>query len=375
MKTIGYAIVGTGYFGAELGRIISKEEGTRIVAVLDPENGEAIAKELSCEAETDLDTLCARPDVDAVLVATPNYLHKEPVLAAARHQKHVFCEKPIALHYADCEEMVRTAEQNHVIFMAGHVMNFFSGVRTAKRMIQEGRIGQVLYCHAARNGWEPPQPSISWKKIREKSGGHLYHHIHELDCIQFIMGPAKRVTMVGGNIAHQGKQYGDEDDMLFLMLEFENGTNAVLEYGSAFRWSEHYLLIQGTLGAIRIDMKDVGGTLRTAAGEEHFLVHETQEEDDDRTHIYNGALELDGAVMYGKPGRKPPLWLHGIMQNEMHYFNAIMHGQTASEEFVPLLNGSAAKAAIATTDAATLSLRENRKVDVCEITGAPSAHS
>ena len=42
MKTIGYAIVGTGYFGAELGRIINKEKGAKVIAILDPENGETI---------------------------------------------------------------------------------------------------------------------------------------------------------------------------------------------------------------------------------------------------------------------------------------------------------------------------------------------
>ena len=178
MKTIGYAIVGTGYFGAELGRILNEQEGARVVAVLDPENGETIAKEYGCDVETDLDVLCSRSDVDAVIVATPNFLHKGPVLAAARNKKHVFCEKPIALSYADCDEMVKTAQENGVIFMAGHVMNFFRGVRHAKQLIAEGKIGKVLYAHSARNGWEEPQPEISWKKIRAMSGGHLYHHIH-----------------------------------------------------------------------------------------------------------------------------------------------------------------------------------------------------
>ena len=46
MKTVGYAIVGTGYFGAELGRIMNGEEGAKIVAVLDPENAQAVAEEL-----------------------------------------------------------------------------------------------------------------------------------------------------------------------------------------------------------------------------------------------------------------------------------------------------------------------------------------
>ena len=369
MKTIGYAIVGTGYFGAELGRIMAEQEGARIVAVLDPENGEKAAREFGCDLETDLDALCGREDVDAVIVATPNYLHKEPVLTAARHGKNVFCEKPIALSYRDCDEMVRVCEEAGVIFMAGHVMNFFRSVRHAKQLISEGKIGKVLYAHSARNGWEEPQPSISWKKIRAKSGGHLYHHIHELDCIQFIMGPATTVTMTGGNVAHKGERFGDEDDMLFLSLEFGNGTYGIVEYGSAFHWPEHYVLIQGTKGAIRIDMCNVGMTVKNSDGtEEHYLVHETKEEDDDRTRIYH-STEMDGAIQYGHPGKKPPLWLHGIMKNEMKFFNGIMHGEEPSDEFKDLLNGNAARAAIATADAATLSLRENRKVNVSEVIG------
>lgn len=367
MKTINYAIVGVGYFGAELGRIMNEQEGAKVVAVLDPENAETIANEFGCEVETDLETICARPDVDAVIVATPNYLHKEPVVLAAKHGKHIFCEKPIALSYADCDAMVKAADEAGVIFMAGHVMNFFRGVRHAKQLIKEGKIGDVLYAHSARNGWEEPQPEISWKKIRSKSGGHLYHHIHELDCIQFIMGPAVSVTMTGGNMAHKGEQFGDEDDMLFLSLEFANGTYGIVEYGSAFRWPEHYVLIQGTKGAIRIDMCNVGMTVKTADGkEEHYLVHESKEEDDDRTRIYH-STEMDGAIAYGRPGKTPPMWLHGIMKNEMKYFNGIMHGEEIPDEFRPLMTGEAARASIATADAATLSLRENRKVHVSEV--------
>lgn len=311
--------------------------------------------------------ICARPDVDAVIVATPNYLHKEPVLEAARNHKNVFCEKPIALSYADCDEMVNTCKENNVVFMAGHVMNFFHGVRLAKKFIQEGRIGKVLYAHSARNGWEEPQPSISWKKIRSKSGGHLYHHIHELDCIQFIMGPATRVTMTGGNVAHSGPEFGDEDDMLFLNLEFGNNTYAIVEYGSAFHWPEHYVLIQGTKGAIRIDMCNVGMTVKLADGtEEHYCVHANKEIDDDRTRIYH-STEMDGAIQYGHPGKKPPMWLNSIMNAEMEFFNGVMHGDPIPDEFKPLMTGEAARAAIATADAATLSLRENRKVSVEEV--------
>ena len=366
---INYAVVGVGYFGAELARIMKEQEDAQVVAVYDPENGETIAKELSCDAEQSLEALVSRPDVQCVIVATPNYLHKEPVILAAKHRKNVFCEKPIALSYADCDEMVKACEENHVIFMAGHIMNFFNGVHRAKELINAGTIGKVLYCHSARNGWEDVQESVSWKKIREKSGGHLYHHIHELDCVQFIMGGMpEEVTMEAGNVAHQGEAFGDEDDMIFITARFHDGRYAVLEWGSAFHWPEHYLLIQGTKGAIKLDMFDAGCTLKVDGKESHFLLHESKEEDDDRTRIYHGT-EMDGAIQYGKPGRKPPLWLQGIMKKEMAFLNGIMHGKEVSEEYKPLLTGEAARAAIATADACTKSRMEDRKVKLSEIIG------
>lgn len=76
-----------------------------------------------------------------------------------------------------------------------------------------------------------------------------------------------------------------------------------------------------------------GGTLS-------YLVHESREEDEQRTQI-NHSTEMEGATQYGRPGKKPPLWLHG----------------------------RAARAAIATADAATRSLREDRKVKIEEIIG------
>lgn len=364
---VKYGVVGVGYFGAELARIMKAEDDTEIVAVFDPENGKTIAEELGCDAASSLEELVSREDIDCVIVATPNYLHKEPVIAAAKHGKNVFCEKPIALSYPDCDEMVKACEENNVVFMAGHIMNFFNGVHHAKELINEGVIGKVLYCHSARNGWEDVQESVSWKKIREKSGGHLYHHIHELDCVQFIMGGMpETVCMEAGNVAHQGEIFGDEDDMIFINARFSDGRYAVMEWGSAFHWPEHYLLIQGTKGAIKLDMFDAGGTLKVDGKETHFLLHENEEEDADRTRIYH-STEMDGAIQYGQPGRKPPLWLQGIMKKEMKYLNGIMHGEKSTEEFKPLLTGEAARAVIATADACTKSRYEDRKVRLSEI--------
>ena len=75
MKTIGYGECGTGYSG--LGwRIMKEQEGARVVAVYDPENAGNVAEELGCEVETDRTHYSGQEDVDAVIVASLNYLHK-----------------------------------------------------------------------------------------------------------------------------------------------------------------------------------------------------------------------------------------------------------------------------------------------------------
>ncbi len=366
---VRYGIVGTGYFGAEMGRYLASRDDAAVTVVYDPENAAAVANELGARAAGSVEELCRADDVDVVVVASPNWAHLEPVLLAAEAGKHVFCEKPIALSYADCAAMLEATSAAGVLFMAGHVTNFMAGVRRTKELIADGTIGEVLFCRAVRTGWEDPKPSVSWKKKRELSGGHLYHHIHELDLVQSIMGPARIATMVGGNVAHVGDDFGDEDDMLVITLEFDDNRFAAMEYGSAFRWPEHHVLIQGTNGAIRIDMRDPGCELLTPEGHERFLLHRTQEEDDDRRAIQ---LErgTDGPIMYGSPQDRTPLWLTGVIEEELDYFQGLVNGRDPLPEFAALTDGTAATATIATADALTLSLRESRKVAVEEITGA-----
>lgn len=285
------------------------------MGVFDPNNGPAIGAELGCRVSPSLDDLVASPDIDCVIVASPSYLHVDAVLKAAANKKHVFCEKTIALSYKDCVAMVEACKKNGVLFMAGHIMNFFNGVSHAKKIIEEGKIGKVLYCHAARTGFEEAQDEISWKKYKAKSGGHLYH---------------------------KGEGFGDEEDLLVLNLEYDNDRYALLEYGNAFRWGEHYLLIQGTKGAIKLDLYNTGGTLRVKGEEEsHFLIHESQKEDDERTAIYTGR-GMDGAIAYGRPGLRSPRWLLSCIDKEMAYLHKILEGGAIDEEFVKLTNGQAA---------------------------------
>ena len=87
---VKYGVVGTGYFGAELARYMQKNDGAEITLLYDPDNAEAIAEELGAKVASSLDELVSSDEVDCVIVATPNNLHKEPVIKAAQHGKKCF---------------------------------------------------------------------------------------------------------------------------------------------------------------------------------------------------------------------------------------------------------------------------------------------
>jgi len=263
--------------------------------------------------------------------------------------------------------MVSVCEKAGVLFMAGHIMHFMDGVRAARDLIADGEIGRVLVARGARTGWVDDDGSVpGWKRRREMSGGHLFHHIHELDVIQLVMGRAERVTMIGGNLAHQDVA-ADEDDVLLASLEFPGGAVGTMQWGSAFRVPEHYVEFLGTTGSVRIDLQAVGVEVRTADGVRRLNLHRSAEEDAERLAEYE-ASRSGGGVDYGNPHMRPPRWLIGIMERELEYLHGLLRGEREVDPVLAgLTDGSAARDSIATAHALTLSLAEDRKVSVAEL--------
>ena len=361
MDSVRFGVVGSGYFGGELARIIRSMDGTGLVAVYGGSRAESLSQELGCDNMNSLEELAAREDIDAVIVASPSHLHKEHVLRIAKHGKHVFCEKPVALHFSDCAEMIEACRSANVLFMAGHIMHFMNGVGQVKQWIEDGEIGKPIVCHSERTGWEDKQAVVSWKKIKATSGGHLFHHIHELDFLQSIMGPAVSVCAAGGNLAHHGDGFGDEEDVLLITLEFADGTFATMQYGSGFRWGEHYIKINGTEGAILLDMKNSEVKLKKGGQIITRPLHDSEEENLERAMSYR---EKDAGVTYGNANSKVPGWLANLMKKEMACFRDAILGKPIEKNVKHLFDGSAAKSSIATAEAAMQSLQKKKWVHI-----------
>lgn len=365
-RNIKYAISGLGYFGKDILRILSNIEGAEISAVYTPNSKNEFLKDMGIKHFNDREKMFKEADFDALIVSSPNYKHYDDVMYAAANKKHIFCEKPAALSYIEAKEMIETCQSNDLVFMAGHILYFMNGVRKAKELIRNGAIGDLLFCHAERTGWEYKQEKVSWKKMKQYSGGHLFHHIHELDLVQSILGDARSVYTMGGNLCHNGEGFGDEDDALFLSLKFDNNRFATMQYGSAFHYGKHFVLINGTDGSIELNFTDTAVTLiKEDNGKkiyEKFLMGDTLEEDEERIAIYKNT---NAAVAYGNPNIMPPKWLTTILTKELECFNYYLNtGKFIDKEYEALFNGKAALSSVKTAEYAMRSLEENTVINI-----------
>ena len=345
-RQVNYAITGCGFLGSAQAEIVRELDHARLVVVHSRtlESAQRVAAANACEATTDLAEVLERDDVDALIVATPNHLHRQPVIDAARRGKHVFCEKPFALSLDDADAMLRACRRAGVTLLVGHMMRFYPGLQQVKRIIQDGRIGRPLVAHVERTGWEHPQATISWKKQRAYSGGHLFHHIHEIDLLLWLLGTVESVFAVGGNLAHRGPGFGDEDDIVLMNLEFASGAVGSMQYGSGFRWGEHLMKINGDSGAIFLDNKRSSIAIMDARG----AVRQLPLFDDTASNESMVALfrRTDGGVAYGRPGEPLAEYLYQAIRAELEYFNEVLLGRPIGTDKADLFSGAAARASI-----------------------------
>ena len=147
---------------------------------------------------TDYRELCARPDIDAVTIVTPNAFHAEQAVTAFQYGKHVLCEKPLARTMTEARVMLEAAiasgKVHHVNFMYRHL----SGVRELKRQVRAGDIGEPYLLRVQYDGWRGLNPDwkIGWRERQELSGGGelLDHGSHLFDIARFLFGRIEHVT-------------------------------------------------------------------------------------------------------------------------------------------------------------------------------------
>src|SRR5262245_41996708 len=117
-------------------------------------SGELIDKrrrEWNCEnVTTDYEAICADPNVDAVIIATPNFTHLPRTLAAAKHGKHVMCEKPLGLNAGEVRQMYHACRDAGVVHMTAFTYRFAPSMRYLRHLLKSGSLGQPRHFRSQR---------------------------------------------------------------------------------------------------------------------------------------------------------------------------------------------------------------------------------
>ena len=230
-------------------------------------------------SETDWRELIKREDIDLIDINAPSDAHKEIALAAAAAGKHLFCEKPLALTLADSKEMLAAAEKAGVKHMVGFNYRFAPAVQLAKKIISEGRLGEIYHFR----GWflqdwiiDPSFPLV-WRLQKEiaGSGSHGDLGAHVIDMARFLVGEFKEVIGMSETFIKQrpiaeamtglsakgggGGPKGDVtvDDATLFMARFDNGALGSFEatrFAAGHRCTNSFE-INGSKGSIKFDFE------------------------------------------------------------------------------------------------------------------------
>jgi predicted dehydrogenase len=277
---------------------------------------------------------------DAVIVATPEFAHKDAVIASAQKGCHVFVEKPFATTLVDADEMIAACSAANVKLMIGHILRFETNYAMIQSAIEEGSIGQFLSSYARRNA------TISEaRRLQGRVSPVTYIAVHDIDLmLWYHQVPVKSVyaRALHGRVWDEFKTY----DCAWITIEFEDGALGIQEVGWCLpeewaSWKE--LASWGGFGDVRMNVVGTDGVLN---------------------------LNFTPMDLYGcdREGWKFPDTRHwptmhnklvGAAKSEMeHFFECILKDQQ------PLVTGVDGKRSIEVMLAAEMSIAENRIVNL-----------
>ncbi|MFH0899312.1 MAG: Gfo/Idh/MocA family oxidoreductase [Pseudomonadota bacterium] len=240
---INVAVVGTGAWGINHVRTFARAKGVEVTMVCDPAPGAVErAQKLAprARAASDLETVLAASNVDAVVLATPAVLHAKQAIAALGAGKHVLVEKPLALTTADARAVALAAEQAGKVLMVGHLMLYHPVISWLRRFIDGGELGRILYLYALR---------VNLGTLRRDENAMWSLAPHDISMILHLVGetPAT-VSARGGCYLQKGVE-----DVAFLNIRFPSGLLAQVQLSWLDPRKERRLTIVGSQKMVEFD--------------------------------------------------------------------------------------------------------------------------
>ncbi|MBI2194561.1 MAG: Gfo/Idh/MocA family oxidoreductase [Planctomycetes bacterium] len=243
--SLGLAVLGGGrVVGAHAG-IPAHFPQLRLVGIAEPnrERHAPLAQQFGCPIFESSEELIRRDDVHIVAVCLPHHLHHPMALRALESGKHVMIEKPMALNASQCDEILAAQRRAGVKLAIGHHHNFVPANVEARRLIQSGQIGRLVF---ATDSWFKPfhegvRPP--WFLDRECGGGMWWMNgPHHVDRLRRIIG--SRIVSVKAKVSSDIYGYSAADSGM-AMLQFENGVYATITH-AGYRFGTYHFTAEFT---------------------------------------------------------------------------------------------------------------------------------
>ncbi|MBQ9359318.1 MAG: Gfo/Idh/MocA family oxidoreductase [Abditibacteriota bacterium] len=267
MKKYRAGVIGCGHIARKAHLPNLKDKYTLVaVSDMDIERAEAAKAEFGAAlAFDDYRRLIERPDIDAVHICTPNYLHAPIALEALEAGKHVLIEKPAASTLKDAEAIYAKAREKGLKAMSANCFRYITEATMLKSFVDKGQLGDIYYCNvkAMRRRGIPPHGVFTNKALQ--GGGPLIDiGVHQLDLAIYLLGNPKpvrasgfSVTRIGNTPGHAWAERGkwdhskyDIEDMACGLVHFENGLamNVETSFAANIREDVFRVSLMGTKG-------------------------------------------------------------------------------------------------------------------------------
>ena len=201
MKKVRIAVLGCGHRSKPVITNFLKAAGgnASVCCVYDPleeaiESARKAWPDQDFRVAASMEEAVSGDDVDMVAIFSPNAYHCEAILAALKHRKKVFSEKPLATNLEDCERIMAAEKESGISIMTGFVLRYAPIYRKVKELVSSGRFGRVLNIAASENrepfgGGASMSSSRGWRRLRSESGPYLLEKCsHDLDLLNWLIG-------------------------------------------------------------------------------------------------------------------------------------------------------------------------------------------
>ncbi|MEI8036147.1 MAG: Gfo/Idh/MocA family oxidoreductase [Betaproteobacteria bacterium] len=226
IKKIRVGISGLGSFSFVVANTVKRSQKVELVTCFDPveQKRDISSARYGIEQEKSFLEMVKRPDLEGILIVSPNKYHREQTELAAQYGKHVYVEKPIANTMDDGRKMMAACDRAKVTLMIGHVHRRHSVNRKIKTLIDSGVIGQALMVEAnlsSQQGWELQPGEFRYTADDEgcPGGSLMTIGVHQADTLNHIFGPVKSVFSIFRHVAIPAPV----DDVTATIFTFESG--------------------------------------------------------------------------------------------------------------------------------------------------------